>query len=522
MALPLDQSIQRFISNDERMNTFANGNSAATYTTNTGEVVPSIQKFLSDKSAEVDANLNLSSPLPIGDVTPNSGAFTSLRVSSGIAMGAAPQTGNTGEIGFPNAAALRWRNGANNAYLNLMYLDPSNNQILGGSAVNTVVASVTGVGTVGTFSSTGLAVTGALRATKSTQSLQGYASDLAYKIDGNGLWGQKNLIGHYYTGARDATRIAVPSATSNTAFTDLDAAGNLGLGVTPSAWSVGKAIEVGNAGNGFLTVSGIENYVLSNTVFNAGWKYATTNPASCYSQYNGAHIWKTAPSGTAGDPITFTQSMTLDAYGGLWLNQTGGGLANSNSIALQPGDGYQVTNHFTGTASGTRYLYLGYAGSEIGSITQSGTTAVAYNTTSDHRLKENVRDADAARFMDIKFRDFEWIDGRHDCGVIAHELQQVYPDLVLGEKDATEVRTVEITPAVPAVLDEEGGEITPAVPAVTEEQTFPVYQQVNYIGLIGRMGTRVQSQQRTIDAQAALIEAMEARLSTLEAAGGSK
>ena len=107
--------------------------------------------------------------------------------------------------------------------------------------------------------------------------------------------------------------------------------------------------------------------------------------------------------------------------------------------------------------------------------------------------------------------DFEWIDGRHDCGVIAHQLQAVYPDLVIGEKDGTEVRTVEITPAVPAVLDADGNEVTPAIPAVTEEQTFPKYQQVNYIGLIGRMGTTIQKQQL-------LIEAMEARLAALEAA----
>jgi len=120
--------------------------------------------------------------------------------------------------------------------------------------------------------------------------------------------------------------------------------------------------------------------------------------------------------------------------------------------------------------------------------------------------------------MDIEFVDFEWVDGRHDCGLIADQLQSVYPDLVLGEKDATEVRMVEITPAIPEVKDEDGNVTQEAVSAVTEEQTFPVYQQVNYTGLIGRMGTRVQQLQRTVDAQAALIAAMEARLTALEAA----
>ena len=162
-------------------------------------------------------------------------------------------------------------------------------------------------------------------------------------------------------------------------------------------------------------------------------------------------------------------------------------------------------SHISGTGSGAAYASFNYNSGTIGSITQSGTTAVAYNTTSDHRLKNNVRPANAAKFMDIEFVDFEWTDGRHDCGVIAHQLQSVYPDLVLGEKDATETRTVEITPAV---LDDEGNVVTPAV---TEEQTFPKYQQVNYTGLIGRIGTRVQQLQRTVDAQAALIAAMESR-----------
>ena len=207
-------------------------------------------------------------------------------------------------------------------------------------------------------------------------------------------------------------------------------------------------------------------------------------------------------------PTGLSVTGALSASGDLLVGQTSSGFQNADGLALSAGT--EIVNHVSGTASGTAYSYYAYAGGAIGSITQSGTTAVAYNTTSDHRLKTNVRPADALRFMDIEFVDFEWTDGRHDCGVIAHQLQSVYPDLVLGEKDATEVRTVEITPAVAEVKDAEGNVITEAVAAVTEEQTFPVYQQVNYIGLIGRMGTTIQKQQR-------LIEAMEARLTALEA-----
>ena len=50
--------------------------------------------------------------------------------------------------------------------------------------------------------------------------------------------------------------------------------------------------------------------------------YITTGYASTYTQYEGAHSWSTASSGTAGNPITFTQAMTLDAIGNLGVGTT--------------------------------------------------------------------------------------------------------------------------------------------------------------------------------------------------------
>jgi hypothetical protein len=51
--------------------------------------------------------------------------------------------------------------------------------------------------------------------------------------------------------------------------------------------------------------------------------YAITGRlATQYLQNNGTHAWKTAPSGTAGNAITFTQAMTLDASGNLGIGTT--------------------------------------------------------------------------------------------------------------------------------------------------------------------------------------------------------
>ena len=226
--------------------------------------------------------------------------------------------------------------------------------------------------------------------------------------------------------------------------------------------------------------------------------------------------------------------LTLDAIGNLLL---GGTTTDQGRIYVRKDSStaevIQIQNE---SSTGKMLSFRTNGNTQVGSVSFTVST-VTYNTTSDYRLKNNIRPADAKRFMEIEFVDFEWPDGRHDCGVIAHQLAKVYPGLVLGDKDATEIRTVEITPAVPAVteqvlvseavLNEEGEEIqaaiyesievTPAIAAATEEQERPVYQQVNYTGLVGRIGARVQALQRTVDAQAETIAALIARIEALEA-----
>mgnify|MGYP001403090266 CR=1 FL=1 len=98
----------------------------------------------------------------------------------------------------------------------------------------------------------------------------------------------------------------------------LDASGNLGLGVTPSAWGANfRALEL-QYSSGASVVAGLYPVIAANTYNdNTNWIYKTTAAASYYSQVLGQHRWFTAPSGTAGNAISFTQAMTLDASGNL-------------------------------------------------------------------------------------------------------------------------------------------------------------------------------------------------------------
>lgn len=78
--------------------------------------------------------------------------------------------------------------------------------------------------------------------------------------------------------------------------------------------------------------------------------------------------------------------------------------------------------------------------STIGTIANDG-TATSYNTTSDHRLKKDVRQVSdaAAKVQLLKPVSFEWVANGHRVdGFIAHEVQEVVPNAVSGVKDATD------------------------------------------------------------------------------------
>jgi hypothetical protein len=105
----------------------------------------------------------------------------------------------------------------------------------------------------------------------------------------------------------------------------LDSSGNLGLGVTPSAWSTGyRALDMGT-GAIMAQASGTDTYYTQNAIFGLAntWVYKFSSVAATrYQQVNGVHAWFNAPSGTAGNTISFTQAMTLDASGNLLVGGT--------------------------------------------------------------------------------------------------------------------------------------------------------------------------------------------------------
>ena len=126
----------------------------------------------------------------------------------------------------------------------------------------------------------------------------------------------RGLVGYNHTND------ALIMYTAGTESARIDSSGNVGIGLTPSAWSTGKAVELGFQGNALWGNAADEVIVSQNAYYNSGWKYATNRVATHYSQYNGAHRWFTAPSGTANGALTWSESMRIDASGRVGIGTT--------------------------------------------------------------------------------------------------------------------------------------------------------------------------------------------------------
>jgi len=163
-------------------------------------------------------------------------------------------------------------------------------------------------------------------------------------------------------------------------------------------------------------------------------------------------------SGT-NDIGTATERARLTSDGDLLLGLTTDTFQPSKGVAIDSTNSSRIAiGHANGTASGDYYCSFAYNAGVIGSISQSGTTAVLYNTTSDQRLKENIADADSASTLidALQVRKFDWkADGNHQrYGFVAQELVTVAPEAVHQPEDTEEMMAVDYSKLVPMLVKE--------------------------------------------------------------------
>ena len=313
------------------------------------------------------------------------------------------------------------------------------------SADNTIgfgIASTTAM----TLNSTGLGVggspnyklnlSGAGSSFASSPSIALYDTTVGSPNSRNWLIG--NVAANNYGELVFCVSSAAGGAPTNVQMT-LNSSGNVGIGVTPSAWGSGiKGLELGSLGSGITsggTYSGTL-YATMNAYNDGSWKFARNAAAGLYGlNSDKSFAWfqsSNAPS--VGGAITWTQAMTLDASGNLSVGAT----AALNSVRIfAERSGGSVAGFNRTTSDGTNVLFY-RQGSIVGdvSVTTTGTT---FNSTSDYRLKEAVQPlvGGLARVSALKPSIYKWkADGSSGEGFLAHELAEVVPAAVSGEKDA--------------------------------------------------------------------------------------
>ena len=238
---------------------------------------------------------------------------------------------------------------------------------------------------------------------------------------------------------------------------------NLGVGVTPSAWSVGTAIQVKRASFYTYDTSGLE--ISQNAaVISGAWQRIGADFATKYEQGSGKHIWYNAVSSTAGSAITWLEHVRITAGGYFKASDTGTYLGSTDSYhELRQSDagnssviisctngsytGQAVQLRMTRNTTNDTFYVLRYfnegAGAYKFNVADSGNvtnTNGSYGAISDVKMKTDIVDA-GSQWADIKairFRKYKMKDDPSDLvqlGVIAQELEQISPGLISEHKD---------------------------------------------------------------------------------------
>jgi hypothetical protein len=283
----------------------------------------------------------------------------------------------------------------------------------------------------------------------------------------------RNAADSAYNARLEAVSGYLAIETNGSERARIDSSGNLGLNVTPSAWSVITALQVKNAFIGGLTNNA---YFGVNMYYNGtNYIYQATGFASLYFQSNGQHQWFTAPSGTAGNTISLTQAMTLEANGNLMVGTTGNAARLRVLSTASQSNGFYVTHPTSAqdviscensATSGNNMFIQFYTDATVsrGSIAYNRATGqTAYQITSDYRAKDiNGPVTNSGALIDsipVYMGKMKWAEQERPM-FLAHETP-AYAHT--GEKDA---------------VDKDGK---------------PVYQQMDASALIPVMWAEIQS-----------------------------
>ena len=253
----------------------------------------------------------------------------------------------------------------------------------------------------------------------------------------------------------------------------IDTSGNVGIGTSSPANKLDIQSTTGVVGRLNNTGNASDTYWEAKNTF--GDVYFGLGGTGAY-MYTASSI-----------PLQFytagSERMRIGSDGVVMINTTtsGGSTPGQEIIYYNAGTRWGMFINDTTSTNGAYPIGFGSGGNLVGRV-QTSTTATTYATSSDYRLKENIAPMTGALEAVSKLKPctYTWkADGSNGQGFIAHELQAVVPDCVVGEKDK---------------LDKDGK---------------PDYQGVDTSFLVATLTAAIQELNAKVDAQAAEIQALK-------------
>ena len=393
-------------------------------------------------------------------------------------------TGTSG-IEFPENFKLKWKDSSTSTEVFNIYSAGGTNYINSGDGTNSVktkffvgdggleINSNDPVGSIADFDTGGLAVNGNITLSQPTN-----GSDAILSLISKSAAGNSRTSSIEY----DADTEFMYFKNAGTTVATMTSAGKVGIGTT----SPDKDLTVGGInpthGINLRTKSGssewliwsVEQYFSQEGYMRLFYDNVAKIQfrAGDVSYINGGNLIiggtvdsgeKLQVEGTAyfGDTVSIA-SVSSYAYLNIITSDAGNGnsgqglmyLQNTNTATSGGAMVLAIRNDY-GTGFGNYIKFFKTGGDTIGEIyANSGRTNVVYSTSSDYRLKEDLKTFKAVDIINqIPVYDFKWKETDfRDYGVLAHEMQAVLPGLVKGDKDGEENQTVDYMAMVPILM----------------------------------------------------------------------